>query len=84
VERRLTLGNLCVGRAGAVPLATQGPSDAGFGWAASRSSASRVPLSSNGTSTSHGLYKCKLEIVVIVDSRMLDLHSLLFNKSYLV
>jgi hypothetical protein len=38
--------------------------------------------SSNGTSTSHGLYK--LEIVVIVDSRMLDLYSLLFNKSYSV
>jgi hypothetical protein len=41
------------------------------GLAASRSSASRVTLSSNGISTSHGLFK--LEIVVIVDSRMLDL-----------
>jgi hypothetical protein len=42
------------------------------GWAASGSSASRVTLSSNGTTTSHGLYK--LEIVVIVDSRVLDLY----------
>ena len=41
------------------------------GWAASGNSASRVMLSSNGTTTSHGLHK--LEIVVIVDSRVLDL-----------
>ena len=37
-----------------------------------RSSASRVPLSSNATTTSHGLYK--LEIVVIVDLRMLAMY----------
>jgi hypothetical protein len=42
------------------------------GWAAGRSSASRVPLSSNATTTGHGLYK--LEMVVIVDSRMLVLY----------
>jgi hypothetical protein len=43
-----------------------------YGWAAGRSSASRVPLSSNATTTGHGL--CKLEMVVIVDSRMLVLY----------
>ena len=51
------------------------PSDSRFqryGWAAGRSSASRVPLSSNATTTSHGLYK--LEIVVIVDLRMLAMY----------
>ena len=37
-----------------------------------RSSASRVPLSSNATTTSHGLYK--LENVVIVDLRMLAMY----------
>ena len=37
-----------------------------------RSSASRVPLSSNATTTSHGLYK--LKIVVIVDLRMLAMY----------
>ncbi len=37
-----------------------------------RSSASRVPLSSNATTTSHGLYK--LEMVVIVDLRMLAMY----------
>ena len=31
-----------------------------------------MPLSSNGTTTSHGLYK--LEIVVIVDLRMLAMY----------
>jgi hypothetical protein len=37
-----------------------------------RSSASRVPLSSNATTTGHGLYK--LEMVVIVDLRMLAMY----------
>jgi hypothetical protein len=46
------------------------------GWAASGSRASRVALSSNETTTSHGL--CKLEIAVIVDSRVLDLYFILF------
>jgi hypothetical protein len=39
-----------------------------------------VALSSNGTTTSHGLYK--LDIVVIVDFRVLDLYFILFNKQY--
>jgi hypothetical protein len=53
-----------------------------YGWAAGRSSASRVPLSSNVTTASHGLYK--LEIVVIADSRMLVVYCLLPDKSYSV
>jgi hypothetical protein len=51
------------------------PSDPGIqrhGWTARRSSASRVALSSNETTTSHGLYK--LVIVVIVDFRVLGLY----------
>ena len=51
------------------------------GWAASGNSASRVTLSSNGTTTSHRLHK--LEIVVIVDSRVLDLF-VLFLTSFVV
>ena len=69
VERRPTLGSVNdTGR----PRGRGTPSDSRsqrYGWAAGRSSASRVPLSSSATPTSHGLYK--LEMVVIVDLRML-------------
>ena len=37
-------------------------------------------MSSNETTPSHGLYK--LEIVVIGDSRVLDLYFILFDKPY--
>jgi hypothetical protein len=48
-----------VGRVDALPLASDSRTQR-YGWAASRSSASRVALSSNGTTTSHGLYKQEL------------------------
>jgi hypothetical protein len=66
VERRLTLGSVSAARA-RYPYSDSRSQR--YGWAAGRSSASRVPLSSNAATTSCGLYKP--EMVVIVDLRML-------------